>query len=112
MPSPPNGDHSKMLEIVLDLTISYNYSAELASLSSRLQLFKAGLAVEAWCNISISFCALNDACLSALSRPLHIQDKTAPIVTADNDVGNTVLLEGLLVLQVFNGPTGNVLWHS
>jgi len=88
------------------------WCAELVLLSPRLQHFEAGLEVEAWCKINTSLRALNDACLSALPWPLQIQGKAAPLMVADIDVSKTLLAEGLFVLQVSNGQTGNVLWPS
>ena len=91
---------------------SHGFDAELALLSPRLQHIEADLEVRAWYKTITALCALNAACLSAFPWPFQTQGKAAPLMVADNDVDKTGLVNGLFVLQVFNGQTWNVLWPS
>jgi len=63
-------------------------------------------------NGNTAFGALNQAGLSALPQPIQIQGKAASLMVVDNDASKTGLIESFLVLQVSNGQSRIILWHS
>ncbi len=54
-----------------------------------------------------------ECCLSfSFALTIASPRKSNTLMAADDEVSTTVTVEGLLVLQVFNGQSGNVLWPS